>query len=382
MRTPWLFLVLAGCGSPTAPRNVILVGLDTLRADRLGAYGADRPTSPSMDRFAQGAVVFENAFSQSNETLFSFASLFSSRLPGEIAPVTYDDFAVPEALETFPTILGHYGFDAVAFTCGGNLNHNFGFDHGYQIYEDTFNFGSFYHTVPGALEWLDQRKDDKPFFLFVHGYDPHAPYDKPLFFDNLYDPGYDGLYESISSAALETEKIWNGRYYPGISPRNMGRRVDRGVKILGAEVFSILSLQDPVASLPFTAVDEHHVRAHYDGAVTYEDVWLGLFLKGLQDQKLLDQSLVILVGDHGEDLFDHGHINHRISLHDASTHVPMMIRFPGAQWGGTRVGDIVQNLDLLPFPRRTEFHEYYGKPIASILSSRGCWRRASISSSR
>lgn len=342
-------LLMAGCGSVgSRPPNVILVGMDTLRADHLGVYGYDRPTSPSLDRFAGSAVVFEQAYSQANETLFSFASLFSSRLPSEIAPITYDDFGLPPTLETFPTILGVYGYRSGAFTCGGNLHHAFGFDRGYEVYVDTYNFGSFRHTVPPALAWVDSLPPDQPFYLFVHGYDAHAPYDKPFFFNHLFgaDPG--GLYDTVAGSALETEKIWNDRYYPKVSPQGMKRRNERGVRLLGAEVFSLLSLQDPAEGIPFPASEQAHVRDHYDGSVAYADLQVGLLLQGLQDRGLLDRSLVILVGDHGEDLFEHGHVNHRISLHDASTHVPMMIRFPRGEYGGQRVSDLVENVDLLP----------------------------------
>ncbi len=334
-----------------APSNVILVAFDTTRADHLGCYGYHRNTSPNLDRFAREAVLFERCYSQSNETLTSFASLLSSSLPSEIAPPSYETFFIPPDAESLQAVLKIYGYRTAAFVAGGHLVHAFGHDQGFDVYEDRWHFGSFFHTMPPALRWLDQRDGDSPFFLFVQGYDAHGPYAKPLYFEHIFDQDYQGIADRILrwDQPLEVEKIWNGRYYPEVSDDHVRRRLGRRrVQVLHTDLFSLLALQDPRGGLPITARDLQHITAHYDGSIVYADLQFGLFLRQLRKRELLEDSIIIVLGDHGEDLMEHGHVNHRISLHDASSHVPLLIRFPGGAHAGRRVSQPVQLLDVVP----------------------------------
>ena len=330
------------------PLNVIVVGFDTTRADHLGAYGYQRDTSPNVDRFASQGVLFERCYSQSNETLAAFASLLTSRLPSEIAPLTYEDFYITSHIDTLQSVLGIYGYETAAFVAGGNLHRNFGFDHAFDVYEDQWNFGSFFHTLPPALEWLDARQSEAPFFLFVQGYDAHATYVKPLYFENLFDPGYSGIADEIAYLPLAAENVWNGRYYQDVAPPSIWKTNSRDVHLLGIEIFSLLALQDERMGQPLSQQDLDHITAHYDGCIAHADLHFGLFMDGLRQRGLLDDSLIIVLGDHGEDLMEHGHYNHRISLHDASTHVPLILRFPDLQGHGQRVDATVQLLDVMP----------------------------------
>ena len=334
----------------TAP-NIILVAWDTTRADHLGAYGYERDTSPSLDRFAREAVLFERCYSQSNETLTAFASVFTSRYPSEIAPLSYETFFIPEAAQTLPTVLGLYGYQTGGFVAGAHLVVVFGHDRGFDTYQDTWHFGSFYHTVPPALEWLDARDPERPFFLFVHSYDAHAPYAKPLYFEGMFDPDYQGPADGILGAesALEVEKVWHGRYFPELSRTHVTRVIeDRDVRVLHTDIFSLLALQDPVTGVDLGERDLDHVVTHYDGSLAYADLQFGLLMAKLDDRGLLDSSIIIVMGDHGEDLYEHGHANHRISLHDASGHVPLLVRFPNGEHGGQRIAAPVELLDIMP----------------------------------
>ncbi len=330
---------------PSRP-NVIVIAIDTCRADHLGCYGYERDTTPNIDRFASQSVLFELCFSQANETLFSFASLLNSRLPSEIAPLSYSDFYIPETARTLPSILKIYGYQTGAFVAGGNISQAFGFSNGFDIYQDQWNFGSFHDTVPAALQWLDSIDPARPFFLFVHGYDAHAPYWKPLFFSNLFDPDYQGIADFVGVTPIEVEKVWNGRFYPDVEPGKVHRE-DYG-DLLGTRVFSALAAQDPSTGMSFSREDMDHVIAHYDGSLVYADLYVGFLLNRLESRDLLENSMVVILGDHGEDLFEHGHVNHRITLHDASTHVPLIIKLPGGEAAGERVPDLVQGVDLLP----------------------------------
>lgn len=350
---PAAILALLGAGAcgprddAPGPRPVVVVAVDTLRADHLGAWGYGRPTSPSIDRLAAEGVLFEQAYSQANETMLAFASLFTSRLASELAPLDYNQFALADSVETLPGILRMYGYRTGGFVAGGNLAHNFGFHHGFDVYQDQWDFGSFFHTVPPALRWLDGLDAGEPFFLFVHGYDPHAMYLKPLVFENLFDPDYEGVATRLLERNLAVEKIWNGRYFAGIAePDMLLHRGDQAV--LDTDIFSMLAAQDPAVGVPLDPADLDHVVAHYDGCVAYGDFQVGLLLGALEERGVLDEALVVLLGDHGEDLFEHGHVNHRITLHDASTHVPLIVRFPDGAAAGTRVTEMVELVDVLP----------------------------------
>ncbi len=336
--------------APTPP-SVILVALDTTRADHLGSYGYGRDTSPNLDRLAQESVLFERCYSQSNETLTSFASAFTSRLPSEVAPLSYESFRIPTSAHTLTSVLRLHGYQTGGFVAGGHMVAGFGHDLGFDTYQDSWHFGSFYQTVPPALEWLDGRDPGRPFFLFVHSYDAHSPYRKPLYFEHMFDPDYSGPAEDIleSEAALEVEKIWQGTHYPDIRRHHVTRSVgEQGIQVLHTDLFSLLALQDPADGQALEPRDLEHVVAHYDGSIAYADVQLGLLLASLQERGLLDSSVLIVMGDHGEDLFEHGHANHRISLHDASGHVPLIVRLPGGEQGGRRVAQPVDLLDLMP----------------------------------
>ncbi|MFH1466304.1 MAG: sulfatase [Pseudomonadota bacterium] len=346
----WPRRLLAQSGPRRRP-PVILLAFDTTRADHLGCYGYGRDTSPNLDRLARESVVFSRCWSQSNETLTSFSSLLSSRLPSELAPLSYESFCLPADTETLQRVLGYYGYQTGGFVAGGHLVRAFGFDRGFDSYRDEWTFGSFANTMPAALSWLDERDPQRPFFLFVQGYDAHAPYTKPLWFEDLFDPDYEGVMDSIltDESPMRVEKIWQGRYFPAIQEFQVKRELPaRRMSVLHTDLFSLLARQDPATGQALSPADLAHLVAHYDAGIAYADVQLGLFLEQLQQRGLLDESLIVVFGDHGEDLMEHGHPNHRISLHDASTRVPFIVRFPGGQHGGTRVDDDIALMDLLP----------------------------------
>lgn len=330
------------------PPNVILVGFDTLRADHLSCYGYARPTSPSVDRFAARSTLYERAFSQANETLFSFASTFTSRMPSELAPLTYMDFNLPATTPVLAEVLRAYGYDTAAFVAGGNLHHAFGFDRGFDVYQDTWSWGSFFHTVPAALHWLDARDPTRPFFLFVHGYDAHSPYNHPLFFENLFGPGYNGLADQFKAHPTRIELFWKDRFHLSLEPLVQFAQTPQRVPYMTAEVYELLRRTPPEQGIPVTPEDAAHLVAHYDGSVVYADLLFGLLLAGLEDRRLLDDALVVVMGDHGEDLLEHGSLNHRIALQDADVHVPLLVRRPGGPEAGVRHVHLVALLDVLP----------------------------------
>ena len=161
------------------------------------------------------------------------------------------------------------------------------------------------------LEWLDQRPQDKPFFLYVHVIDPHVPYKPPHQFLEMYDPApYAGVVDFTNDSEL-LEKIKAGQ-------------------------------------IPLNARDKVHLEALYDGEVSYQDVHFNSVIDGLARRNLADDTMVIIVADHGEEFWDHGSVGHGHSVWEELLHVPMIVRLPGTTPGATHIPDAVGLIDVEP----------------------------------
>jgi arylsulfatase A-like enzyme len=165
---PCALLLLQACSRPdlVKPRNVILISLDTLRADHLGLYGYSRATSPHLDSLARESVVFDSAIAQSSTTSASHRALFQSKLASQTTPRG----------RALATVLEESGYRTAGFTGAGNVSAKIGFGIGFDIYEGDRE--GFSRSFPKAEGWL-REQGDAPFFLFLHTYDPHLPYDPP-----------------------------------------------------------------------------------------------------------------------------------------------------------------------------------------------------------
>ncbi len=334
-------LLSLGFGCAPEPRGIIVVSLDTLRADRLGAYGSDASLTPNLDRFAGEAVIFDRAFAQSNETVYSHASLFTGRMPSRLAPLD-GDFRLPKGAATVAATLQNDGWDTAAVVAGGHLSRGFGLDRGFDIYDDGSSWGSLRETGALALRWLDTRVGDDPFFLFVHGYDAHDRYLKPSPFGYAFaDPKEQGLGAQLGRQAGGTTHVAGAVHVDDVgvietlsltAPRfEGGRRLAQLV---------------PDAT-PISAADVAHLTALYDGSVAWVDACFGLFMAGLDEQRLLDHVTIVVLSDHGELLGETGQFGHRGSLDDAVTRVPLMVRPPGGA-PRRRVTDLVALVDVAP----------------------------------
>ena len=160
-------------------KNIILVSLDTLRADHMGLYGYERSTTPNLDAFASQSVVFERATSQASSTRPSHMSLFQSR---PASATTRDGLALAE-------VLAENGFRTAAFTDGGNISSKIGFARGFEIYED--GGGGLAESLPKAASWIREHRRER-FFLFLHTYDIHLPYEPPEPHASMFTESYDG----------------------------------------------------------------------------------------------------------------------------------------------------------------------------------------------
>ncbi len=339
-----LLLLLSACAvrAEDAP-PVLLISLDTLRADRVGGE-----LTPNLDAFAREAVVFESAYAQANETLFSHASLFTSRYPSELGRLSYG-FHLPEQVPTLAEILSSYGYRTGAAVAGGQLSPGQGLERGFDQWEVPADWGSLYHTVPAALSWLDALDDGAPWLLLVHGYDAHHRYLKPPPFGLLETaPGYAGPGVDAVVDPTGTARIFGGWLHAG---QQLGELFDfRDARLLGPgfqrRLRAAVRRPDSLA-LPLGARAEDHIRGVYDGAVRYADALFGVLMAELERRGVLDRALVVVFSDHGESLGERGVYNHRYSLSDEDLHVPLMIRPPGGT-PGRRVAEPVALLDVSP----------------------------------
>ena len=292
-------------GATTARPSMILVIIDTLRADRLGTYGYSRATSPRLDAFAKQSVLFENAYSQAPNTPPSVAAILTSLYPSMHHFIGKGDRVTDEA-RTLPERLGAAGYRTAAFVDGGFLRKDFGLDQGFETYDDKGH--GFAHVLPAAKSWIDAHAD-APFFVLLHTYDVHTPYeDTPLpYRDAFTTVAYDG-----DLLSLDLDKIQR-------------KQLARTVTPLEARYFSDL----------------------YDGGILHADALLGAFLDDLARAGILDRLLFVVTADHGEEFMEHGVMLHW-KLYRTVTHVPLLMRFPGARAGAMRISDIVQSIDIAP----------------------------------
>lgn len=334
-----ILAALLGCAPAADPPLVIVVSLDTLRADRLGAYGNTDGLTPNLDRLAAESVVFDRAYATANETLYSHASLFTSRWPTELSALD-DGFSLPIGTPTLATVLTAYDWRTAAFVAGGHLRKEHGTDAGFSVYDDTASWGSLHDTVPRALAWLDAPGDGRPRFLFVHGYDTHDRYLKPTPFGYARtDPAYDGPAREAVRGHGRTSLVLDNQL-PG--------RIE--------EVELLAMTQPRPGRKPFVAAeatrlddaDIAHVAAVYDASVAYADAWFGRFMAGLEARGLYDLATIVVLSDHGEHLGTTGVFHHRYTLDETTLQVPLVVRLPNGAHGGRHLDGLVELTDVMP----------------------------------
>ena len=339
----------AACAQPAPPRGIVLVSIDTLRADHTSPYGAPSGATPTLARLAAEGTLFERTFSQSNETLFSHASLFTSQLPSDLGRVDYD-LTIPDGTPTVASALNEAGWTTGGIVAGGHLARVFGLDDGFETYVEGQRWGTFQETEPMAARWLDDvAAGDDPFFLFLHSYDCHAPYTKPHVFGRMQTPGYDGFMLDRVHDSITYEKIYNGAFYPDLPLSQLVN--DRGQRILTPEVHAMLAQHaaDPDSRrLTLSKDDVAFLKGLYASATLYADLWLQVLLDDLAERNMLETTTIVVVSDHGEGLLDHGYFNHRDSLHDAATQVPFIVWRPDASERGVRQREVTRLLDVSP----------------------------------
>lgn len=341
-----LSLALAGCRGKSegevAPRprlggaaqgwNVVVLSIDTLRADRLGAYGyKDRPTSPHLDAQLASGLTFEAAMAPRAATWPSLASLLTGLYPSGHA-VQENGYGFPDDLPTLPKVLHGAGYRTGAFLSNMcKANHQGWDDFGCTGGQDG-------KTVQRALAWAQSLPaDGKPFFLWVHLFGAHGPYyNGGDLADRELDPGYQG---PVGTKKRQLDEIMTQK-------------------------------------IPLGPRDLQHLNALYDAAVMGADGLAGTLLDSLRAAGRLDKTLVVVTADHGEELYEHNrYLYHSCSVYQSTLHVPLGISAPGLIAPGARVPQTVELIDVTPtllallgLPPLAEVH---GKSLVPYLERPG-----------
>jgi arylsulfatase A-like enzyme len=313
----WIAILLAAAALPAATAchrderpNVVLVTLDTTRADALGAMGHAGARTPALDALAARGALFERAYASTPLTLPSHATILTGTDPRVHGVRDNGDLAAWEDLETLAERLAARGYGTAAFVAAFVLDASFGLDRGFDLYDDEIERRGdpLSFAVPQrrgevvtdrALAWLGERRRG-PFFLWAHYYDPHTPREPPPPFDQLEDP--------------------------------------------------------------------------YDGEVAYLDAQVARLLEGAERAAGGRETLIVVVGDHGESLGEHGEATHGVVVYDSTLHVPLIAAGPGFAAGarsrafvGTRdvAATILTAAGEPPFPRSQ------GVPLQRVLAGEG-----------
>jgi len=267
------------------PRSLLLITVDTTRADRLEPYGATDVATPAMQKLAERGIVFEQAYAVAPITLVAHTSILTGLYPPEHGVRNNGTHFVPEDLTTLAETLSEEGYRTGAFVSAAVLEKRYGIGQGFEFFDDDLSEGRERHprmvpdrpaeaTIDSALGWLETVEDDEDFFIWLHLYDPHASYSPPA---------------------------------------------------------------------PYR--DEYRERL-YDGEIAYMDAEIGRLLRQprLRDDRDL---LTVVLGDHGESLGEHGEQTHAILAYDSTLRVPLIMRWPGGP-AGARIARPVSQVDLMP----------------------------------
>ncbi|MFH1850237.1 MAG: sulfatase [archaeon] len=296
-----LFLIL-GCGSQPVCEdcNVIIIIIDALRWDHLGCYGYAKNTSPTMDSLCRNSIVFENAISQGTSTARSVASLFTSNyantngLDGAGGQVINH---MPDSAVTIAEVFRSEGYSTGAIIGATYIDSDWGYDQGYDDYKPANDDRV---MTEMATEWINDAGGK--FFLYLHLFSPHAPYDPPKEYKDLFRKGYNGSLD-----------------------------------------FSVVNQQ--LDALNLTQEDINELRDRYDGEIRYADDAIGSLLGYLRGAGLLENTIIAVTADHGEALREKMPIGHG---HDLNTvvQVPLIVYIPGEE--ERRIERAVELIDLPP----------------------------------
>ncbi len=299
-----------GRGAP----DLFFIVIDTLRADALGCYGNRRPTSPSLDAFARGSLLYENAWSPSSWTLPSTVSLLTGLHPDVHGAKDAASTFLLDSHETIAEKLAARGVTTGGFVANLLLSPAGNFDQGFETWQ-VLPHANARKLVPHVLEWLDDHEDDR-LFAYVHFFDPHGSYDAPVpLAETFATPGND----------------FSDRTFKEILDY-LGDEPERQV------------LAQPDSPNVKALVERCHDL--YETEVRYFDRWFAAFIDGLRARGRLDDAVIVVTADHGEEFLEHGAIFHGDHVYAETVHVPFLVRAPGLTPG--RVAEPFGTVETTP----------------------------------
>lgn len=290
------------------PYNLIVISLDTLRADRLSAYGYARATSPAIDAFAANSVLFEKAIAVSSWTLPAHASLFTGVYPSSHGAITSSS-RISGEIPMLAEILRERGYSTFGFTGGGYLAGRFGFKRGFEKYLITEKnrkkgLPGLANSLETARQVIQSLAEDKPYFVFVHTFDVHCPYTP--------SDRYAAMFNNAGAVEVTGEcRSWKRQQ-----------------------------------TQPISAPEAAALSDLYDGSIREVDDALAPFFSFLRDSGQLKKTVVVITSDHGEDFLQHGTVGHETGLFKELLHVPLIVAAPGLKAG--RVRELAGQIDIMP----------------------------------
>ncbi len=309
--------------------NVVLLIIDTLRADRLGCYGYDKPTTPAIDEVAEESVLFEQAYVQWASSLPSHASIMASMHPYYHGAFPNGKSLNPKLL-TLPKILKEYGYTNGAFVSNALVGNQYNFELGYNTFTDLTHFDyrdtswrmwlhelnliRLYDKLANrdlftelAVSWIEHHQN-RPFFLWGQWLHPHAPYNPPEEVLRKFEDSYSG----IADGSLQ-------------------------------QIFDIRQ-----GNVELSEVDQRHYSALYDAEVAVSDMQIQRIYDRLKSLGLVENSIIIITSDHGENMLEHGLEYGHAGVHESSVRIPLIFRLPDRTAEQVRIPQVVQSIDIAP----------------------------------
>jgi arylsulfatase A-like enzyme len=345
--------LLANSTAPGDSPNIIWIVIDTVRVDHLSCYGYERNTTPNLDIIASEGILFDNAISAAPWTIPSHASMFTSTYTCEhnmhgSRPWLDDNFV------TIAEVLSAYGYETYGFSNNALVAPRYNFNQGFKVFEATWGgkkkielelqlvdqlrarrylrrlFRSGEQTTAvgekvydviedkGAKRtnetvksWIsDVSEQEKPFFVFINYMEAHSPYQPPESFAVEYLP------DNVDMNTALRLRYKEAQFMTGV--------------------------------MQYDETDFDIFRALYDGEISYLDFRIGELIDYLRETEILDNTILIINSDHGENFGEHGLMNHQFCVYDTLIHVPLIIRYPSAFEAGSRVTEVVETVDIFP----------------------------------
>ncbi|RKY17439.1 MAG: hypothetical protein DRQ55_15750 [Planctomycetota bacterium] len=294
--------------------SLVIITLDTTRADHLGTYGHYQRTTPQLDALARKGVVFERAYAPMAQTVPSHSTLFSGLWPRQHG-ATENHLSLPDGVTTLAETLAGEGYDTAAFIAARVLEAESGLAQGFDVFGEPSRNRAKHGARPAdavvdeALAWAGRHDRTRPFLLWVHLFDVHAPYEPP-----------EAFAEALRERAVGLD---------------VTDRFERKAWTMGAQ---------PPRNR-FTPYTRHILD--YDRELAFVDQQVGRLVRGLTKRQLMPDAALIVVGDHGEGLFEHGILGHGLHVHEELVHVPLIVVPPQAgSLAGTRVADPISLRDV------------------------------------